>query len=137
MLNIICFIASSNSSTNLSTDFVVKFEYNLFENGGKVYVDDKLVDSKYYTSKEGSTIITFTREYMDNLDLGPHTLRVEFKDGGDASCVFRVAVLKYKAGQKTYNPITYDNIVTFIMVLSLSLLGILIIGLETKRRKMS
>ena len=117
--------------------FEINAEYNLFENGGKVYVDNKLVDPKNYTSEEGSTIITFNRSYMDSLSLGAHTLRVEFTDGGDASCIFRVALLKYKDKEQDpiINPITGDHIVTFIIVLSISILGLIILIL--KRRKMS
>ena len=117
--------------------FEINAEYNLFENGGKVYVDNKLVDTKNYTSEEGSTIITFNRSYMDSLSLGAHTLRVEFTDGGDASCIFRVALLKYKDKEQNpiINPTTGDHIVTFIIVLSISILGLIILIL--KRRKMS
>lgn len=123
---------------HISARFKINAEYNLFENGGKVYVDDELVDPRNYTSKEGSTIITFNRDYMDQLDLGAHTLRVEFNDGGNASCIFRVALLKYTDAKKNDNPKTYDNIVIFIMGLVLSSIGILIIILKAKvKREMS
>ena len=55
------------------------------------YVDDKLVSTDNYSSKSGSTIITFTKEYMSSLSEGEHTLRVAFNNGGSATTKFTVA----------------------------------------------
>lgn len=125
-----------------SAIFEINAEYDLFADGGKVYVDDKLVNSSNYTSKEGSTIITFNKDYMDSLDLGPHTLRVEFTDGGDASCIFRVAILKYEDGKKNdnsgnslINPVTGDNLMTFIIISIISFIGLIFVII--KKKKMS
>lgn len=46
-----------------------------------LYVDDKLVDKKYYTAKSGSTIITFTADYMKTLSLGAHNIKAKYTDG--------------------------------------------------------
>ncbi|NLK96272.1 MAG: hypothetical protein GX275_13975 [Clostridiales bacterium] len=46
-----------------------------------LYIDGKLVDKKYYTAKSGSTIITFTSEYMKTLSLGTHNIKVKYTDG--------------------------------------------------------
>ena len=45
---------------------------------GKVYVDDQLIGEENYTSKEGSTVIIFKQNYVDNLKIGTHTLNVIF-----------------------------------------------------------
>lgn len=79
-------IGESNNAT-----FRVDAEYNLFENGGKVYIDEALVDSKNYTSKSGSTIITLTDAYLKTLSIGEHTLKVAFTNGGNATTKFKVA----------------------------------------------
>ena len=79
-------IGESNNAT-----FRVDAEYNLFENGGKVYIDEALVDSKNYTSKSGSTIITLTDAYLKTLSVGEHTLKVAFTNGGNATTKFKVA----------------------------------------------
>lgn len=79
-------IGESNNAT-----FRVNAEYNLFENGGKVYIDEALVDSKNYTSKSGSTIVTLTDAYLKTLSVGKHTLKVAFTDGGNATTKFKVA----------------------------------------------
>lgn len=46
-----------------------------------VEVDGKEVDKKYYTVKEGSTIVIFTKEFMDTLSEGEHTITFNFIDG--------------------------------------------------------
>ena len=46
-----------------------------------VEMDGKVVDSKNYTAKSGSTIITFSKEYMSSLSTGKHTVKVNFTDG--------------------------------------------------------
>ncbi len=53
----------------------------LFEDGGKVYIDGVLVDEKNYTSKEGSTIITLKKDYLETLSIGKHELKVVFGNG--------------------------------------------------------
>ena len=71
--------------------FRVNAEYNLFENGGKVYIDEALVDSENYTSKSGSTIVTLTDAYLKTLSVGEHTLKVAFTNGENATTKFKVA----------------------------------------------
>jgi len=46
-----------------------------------VEVDGKEVDKKYYTVKEGSTIVIFTKEFMDTLADGEHIVTFHFTDG--------------------------------------------------------
>ena len=71
--------------------FRINAEYNIFENGGKVYVDNTLVDNNNYTSKSGSTIITLKDAYLKTLSVGEHTLKVAFTDGGEATTKFEIA----------------------------------------------
>ena len=68
--------------------FKIDANYRLFNN--KVYVDNILVDDSNYTSKSGSTIITFNKDYVDSLSVGEHTLKVAFIDGGEATTTFTV-----------------------------------------------
>lgn len=46
-----------------------------------VEMDGVLVDPKYYTVKSGSTIVTFTSEYVKTLKAGSHAVTVNFTDG--------------------------------------------------------
>ena len=52
-----------------------------------VKVDGKLVDSKHYTAKAGSTVITFTTDYLKTLSEGEHTITVTFADGEASTSV--------------------------------------------------
>jgi len=53
-------------------------EFGKFVN---VELDGTVVDSKYYTATSGSTVITFTKAYLEGLPVGQHTVRVNFTDG--------------------------------------------------------
>ena len=44
-------------------------------------MDGSTVDSKYYTTKSGSTIITLTDEFLDKLAKGEHTITAVYTDG--------------------------------------------------------
>ena len=54
---------------------VVTLDYNVTD------PDGVLVDAENYTASEGSTIITFTPEYLKTLSPGKHTATVIFTDG--------------------------------------------------------
>ena len=53
-------------------------EFNKFTG---VKVDGKLIDSKNYTAKSGSTIVTLSKDYLATLPVGNHSLTVVFNDG--------------------------------------------------------
>ena len=59
-------IGSGNGATIKSTGALKEFK--------EVKVDGKVVDTSKYTLKEGSTILTFTKSYMDSLSVGKHTV---------------------------------------------------------------
>lgn len=65
-------------------------DYSLFSNGGKVYVDDKLVDPSCYTSKSGSTIVSLKYSYLKTLNDGNHTIKVEYNNGKISTAAFVV-----------------------------------------------
>ncbi|MGN1270931.1 MAG: hypothetical protein ACI4UX_02990, partial [Clostridia bacterium] len=116
---------------NTEAKFKINADYNLFD--GKVYVDNVLVDSENYTSESGSTIITFKQSYIDTLSEGEHTLKVVFTDGGEATTTFTIAKVAEenngtvdKAENTINNPKTSDNIVTFVAMFIISVLGIAI-----------
>lgn len=88
------FVKGANQTYKIGEDenaeFKVNAEYSVFENGGKVYIDGELVDSKNYTAKSEKTNIVFNKGYMDTLKVGEHTLKVVFNDGGEATTKFKV-----------------------------------------------
>lgn len=56
-----------------------------------VYVDGKQVDSKYYTVRSGSTVVTFSKEFMSELEKGEHQIQFKFSDSYSTVGVFTVA----------------------------------------------
>ena len=99
--------------------FKINADFRMFD-GGKVYVDDELVDPNNYTAESGSTIITLKKEYVDKLSIGKHTLKVVFSDGGQATTIFNVA----KTTVPVENPNTLDNVMIYIVSGILSIIGI-------------
>ena len=120
---------------NSEAKFRINADYNLFE--GKVYVDDVLVDSSNYTSESGSTIITLKKEFVDTLSVGQHTLKVQFTDG-EAETTFTVAKEVEKQQEKednSLNPKTGDNIILYVAIASVSMIGILATVVLKKKKK--
>lgn len=110
--------------------FRINADYSLFENGGKVYVDG--TETPEYTSKSGSTIITLNKDFVNSLSVGEHTLKVAFNNGGEATTKFTVA----KAEESTSNnPKTGDNIMFYISMLGLSIIGLAGVGIYTKKKR--
>ncbi len=113
------FLDGENQNYTINKDNELKFridaEYSLFD---KVYIDNELVDANNYTSKEGSTIITFNKDYINNLSVGEHTLKVMFNDG-EATTKF--SVLK----EKIENPSTKDNFEKYVITGIVSIVGLI------------
>ncbi len=107
--------------------FSVDADYSLFEEGGVVYVDDNEVGNKNYTSKSGSTVITFTKEYMNSLSDGEHSLKIAFNNGGTATTNFTV-----EEAPTTNNPKTGDNITLMVVLFAMSILGIFVMSKKDK-----
>ena len=113
------FLDGENQNYTINKDNELKFridaEYSLFD---KVYIDNELVDANNYTSKEGSTIITFNKEYINNFSVGEHTLKVVFNDG-EATTKF--SVLK----EEIENPSTKDNFEKYVITGIVSIVGLI------------
>ena len=122
---------------NDTLTFRINADYSLFENGGKVYLDNTLVSSDNYTSKSGSTIITFTKDYTSSLSEGEHTLKVTFNNGGSATTKFTVAKASTTTENTntTENPHTGDNIMFYISMLGLSIIGFAGAGLYIRKKR--
>ena len=92
-----------------------------------VKVDGKSVDEKYYTVKEGSTIVTLKAGYLNTLTVGSHTLEIIWTDGS-ASTTFSV---------NAKSPQTGDNsmMALWIAVLFVSGFGVVATAVYGKKRK--
>ena len=153
--------------------FRIDAEYNVFENDGKVYVDNTLVDNSNYTSKSGSTIITLKDAYLKTLSVGEHTLKVAFTDGGEAATKFVIAKKVEENENKDNNnnnkndnnndnsnkndnidnntsntesknkeenisnPKTGDNVMLYVTIASVSILGLGVTTIVSRKRKMN
>lgn len=101
--------------------------YSEFQTSGKVYMDGILIDSSSYETKEGSTIILFTKTYTDLLKTGNHTIKVT-TDNGEATTEFTV-----KKSEKEENPKTGDMVIKYMIFTVISIT--LAILLTIKRKK--
>lgn len=118
---------------NTSAKFRIDADYSLFNNN--VFVDDVLLDEKYYTTQEGSTIIILKKEYINTLSIGTHTLKVTFSDGGEATTEFEV--LEAIPDNINNNPNTGDNIKTYLLIFLASVSGLMYIGKKYLNKKAS
>lgn len=77
--------------TGETATFVINADYTLFVAGGKLYIDNELVDPSNYTVASGSTIITLSADYLKTLSSGEHTLVAVFGNDGIARASFTLA----------------------------------------------
>ena len=52
-----------------------------------VKADGELLDTKYYTAKEGSTIVELKAEYLNTLSVGKHTFEIVWNDGSASTSI--------------------------------------------------
>ena len=101
--------------------FRIDADYSLFDK--KVYIDKILVDVNNYTSKEGSTIVVFNKDYVSTLNVGKHTLKVVFSDNNEALTNFEI--IKEEKNEIIKNPETIDNIEKYIAIGIVAVIGII------------
>ena len=65
-----------------------------------LHIDGKTVNSKYYTVKEGSTVITLKETFLQRLELGKYTITLKFTDG-EAEGTFKVTAPADDSNPKT------------------------------------
>ena len=124
---------------NQDKDISVKInaDVTLFQ---KVCIDGEEIDSSNYVVTSGSTIITLKQSYLNKLSIGSHTMKTIFTDGSVAYSTITVMeednetnnVDKENTNKEnnnnltSSNPKTGDNIVTFVAMFMVSVLGIAI-----------
>ena len=103
-----------------------------------VKVDDEKVNPEYYTVTSGSTIITFTKDFMNSLSVGEHKIDIVYNNGNAATTNFVVAKADKSNDEEiadttedeeetedlnntSSNPATGDNISLYGMMLAASL----------------
>lgn len=107
------------------------------ENLNTVYVDEtKLTENVDYTAKSGSTIITLSHEYLNKLDVGTHTLKMNYNDGGFVTTEFKIAEVKNEekntnvtTNKTTITPKTSDESSMTLWIVGTILSGICLLGI--------
>ena len=121
-------------NNNNELTFRFNIEYSKFKESGKVYIDGNLVDSNNYTSKEGSTIITFNNDYVKSLANKEHTLKVTVVDG-EVETTFAISN-NQETKTTTSNPKTYDFLMSYVSMLGLSIIGLIGTGVHLIKSKL-
>ena len=106
-----------------------------------VKVDGEFINSKNYTAKSGSTIVTLSKDYLATLSVGQHTLTVVFTDGnGDTTFTVKAASdnnpgTAVTPDNTTNNPQTGDHsgIVLAVVVLLVSGGALTVLGIAKKK----
>lgn len=105
-------------------------DFDLFKD---LYINDKLVDKKYYTVKSGSTIITLKPEYIETLEKGNYEVKATFTNGGTATTALTIETNKLIEAK---NPETGDNMLTYFVASIISVVGLMLTTLKiTKKSK--
>lgn len=109
-----------------------------FDKFKDLYINDKLVDKKYYEAKSGSTIITLKPEFTETLEKGNYEVKATFTDGGTATTKITLVsnkVIEEAAKSKNENPKTSDNIITYFIAMIISVFGLAITTVCLKKSK--
>lgn len=101
----------------------------------RVELDGKALDEKYYTVKEGSTIVTLKADYVATLSVGEHTIGI-VSTNGTATTTFTVKA-KTAADNDTKSPQTGDNshMALWIALLAASVFVLAATAVYSKRKR--
>lgn len=101
----------------------------------RVELDGKTLDEKYYTVKEGSTVVTLKDDYVATLSAGEHTIGI-VSTNGTATTTFTVNA-KALVDNDTKSPQTGDNshMALWIALLAASVFGLAATTVYSKRKR--
>ena len=136
-------IEGANGSWTQNSDGTLTVRANgEFSKFTGVKVDGKTIDTKNYTAKSGSTIVTLSKDYLATLSVGTHALAVVFDDNGEARTNFTVQAASdnnpgtaVTPDNTTNNPQTGDHsgIVLAVVVLLVSGGALTVLGIAKKK----
>ena len=101
----------------------------------RVELDGKTLDEKYYTVKEGSTVVTLKADYVATLSVGEHTIGI-VSTNGTATTTFTVKA-KTAVDNDTDSPQTGDNsrMALWIALLAASVFVLAATAVYSKRKR--
>ncbi len=117
-------------SQNSNLSFSFSFDYYLFKDLGKIYIDGEEISKDKYSISKGSTVITINSSYLNTLQEGKHTIIAKMNEK-EAEGSFIIS----KNAKTEKNPQTDDNIMLYIAMLGLSMLGLTCTKIYLKKRK--
>ncbi|MBQ6494488.1 MAG: InlB B-repeat-containing protein [Bacilli bacterium] len=102
-----------------TTDIVIKASGSLDKLVG-IKLNNSLVDRDNYVIESGSTILTLKHTFLNNLSAGDYTITFVYSDGSvDGSMTVMDG--------SSINPPTSDNVIIYVSLLGLSIVGIFIL----------
>lgn len=106
--------------------------YNVRE----VSVNDIIIDSANYEITKGSTVLTLTDDYLSGLENGTYEISIVYNDDNEstARASFVVEEPEVETASSIDNPKTIDNIVLYIALGLVSLVGLGVITIIFKKK---
>lgn len=146
---------------NSNLTFKLDINYDKFKTYGEIWIDEMRIEEDKYTTKSGSTIITFNDEYTKTLAEGKHHIEIPLAQGrlGIAKTDFYIEKADVASDNKTTdiketthatddvqkeqkaelattsNPKTGDNIVLYVVMAVASVVLIVALIVIIKKRK--
>ena len=122
------------NNSNISLTF--SFDYYLFKESGKIYIDGKELSKDNYTIKKGSTVIILNSSYLNTLQEGEHTIiaKMDDKEVEGNFVISRKDNKSESLNNTTNNPNTGDNVNIYCYFLIIALFGLGLIKYFSKRK---
>lgn len=138
-------LITSGAQIFTGEDLVFKIDspFTLFD---KVYINNEMLCEINYKAEEGSTVITLFKEYLNTLEAGTYSIKVTYKNNSSVDSSF--IINKEEANEEIYeeikedvkedvidNPSTGDNIMFYVSVTLLSVIGVVKFKRNLTKRK--
>ena len=112
-----------NKDEDDSITYHINGAYAKYKN---ILIDEEVVDAKYLEIKNGSTIITISKDYLKKLKLGNHTVTVNYTDGS--------ATTNLKVVENASTPTTLDNVMKYVIAGIIALAGLIIVVIMIRKK---
>ena len=123
-------ILSGSNQTYSNKDLIIKTNGDL-GNLESIKVNGKILEPSNYSLKSGSTILSLNKDYLSSLSNGTYDITFEYTDGS----INTTFIIDNKKTNTTFkNPKTSDNIMIYIIMAIVGVIGILVFGFIIKRK---
>ncbi|MBR3134314.1 MAG: hypothetical protein IKG56_02515 [Clostridia bacterium] len=144
--------ADQTIKDDTSKDLIIKIngDYELFD---KLYIDKKEVDTNNYRVSKENTLITISSDFLNTLSAGMHSVRATYINDKEVTTTLTIAknetnsddnknnnetenkneMIKTNNNITTNSPKTEDNIMIYVFMLVLSMVGLIGTGIYIKK----